>query len=86
MIDRAILIQERVYGPDHHLLSASWLIKAKICREKGDRAQAEIFIKKALTAAEETGNKSALAKFQKEAKDIRTNKQVAYFPMAQSNE
>jgi tetratricopeptide (TPR) repeat protein len=79
LIDRAIAAQEKTYGTNHHLVSASWLTKAKICQEKGNFAQAEQLINKSLSAIEKSGNPAAIAKFQKDAKDIRV-RQVAYKP------
>ena len=77
LINRAIAVQEKTYGTNHHLVSGSWLTKAKICQEKGNFAEAERLINRSLAALEKSGNPAALAKFQKEARDIRI-RQVAY--------
>jgi tetratricopeptide (TPR) repeat protein len=77
LINQAIAVQEKTYGPNHHLVSGSWLTKAKICQAKGNFAEAEQLINKSLAALEKSGNPAALAKFQKDAKDIRI-RQVAY--------
>ncbi len=80
LIDRAIAVQEKVYGPNHHLISSSWMTKAKICQEKGEFSLAEQLINKSLAALEKSGNTTAFAKFQRDAKDILVSRQVVYGP------
>jgi tetratricopeptide (TPR) repeat protein len=79
LINQAIAIQEKTYGSNHHLISVSWLTKAKICQEQGNFVQAEQLINKSLAALEKSGNAALLEKFQKAVKDIRV-RQVAYKP------
>ena len=43
LIARALPIQERVFGPDHHLLVPLWLIASKTCQAKGDLETTKTF-------------------------------------------
>ena len=71
------MVQEKFYGPDHHLVAESWLVKAKICQIKRDTIQAEKLINKALAVVQKTGNAAALAKLEQDAREIRVSKLVA---------
>ena len=86
MIDRALAVQEKIYGPDHHLIAASWLTKAKICQVKREYALSIKLINRALVAIEKSGNAAAFAKLQQDAKEIRVSKQLAYAPTARTIE
>jgi ATP/maltotriose-dependent transcriptional regulator MalT len=53
LISRALPVQEKVYGENSHFLVPAWLVMAKVCRAKGDLANAKMLLAKSLTAAEE---------------------------------
>jgi len=54
LIRRTLAIQEKIYGPDHHLIASTWLTLAKIYQAKGKYTDAEILYNQALTALEKT--------------------------------
>lgn len=47
-----MVVQEKIYGPDHHLVAPTWLTMAKIHQAKGDYAKAETLYDQALTSLE----------------------------------
>ncbi|MBN1807134.1 MAG: tetratricopeptide repeat protein [Sedimentisphaerales bacterium] len=75
LIDGAIAKQEKIYGIGHHLVAPSWLIKARICRAKGNNAESEGLFKKALESVRKSGNMSLFAKLEKNVEEIRADKQ-----------
>ena len=81
VINQAVATQEKYYGSDHHLIASSWLTKAKICRIMGKHNQAENLIRRALTAVKKSGNTMLLAKLERDAREIRVSKLVAYAPV-----
>ncbi len=84
VINRAVATQEKYYGSDHHLVASSWLTKAKVCRIMGKYSQAENLIHRALTAVKKTGNAMLLAKLERDAREIRVSKLIAYAPVEKS--
>jgi len=52
LIAKALPIQERVYGPGHHLLIPVWLVRARIYQANGDLLNAKVFLEKSRSALE----------------------------------
>jgi len=75
IIDRTIAKQEKIYGQGHHLVAPSWLIKAMICRAKGNNTDSEELFKKALDSVRKSGNMALFTKLEKNVEEIRTNNQ-----------
>lgn len=51
-MERVLPIQEKIYGPEHHLLLPTWLTIAKVRQAQQQYPQAETLLHKALAAAE----------------------------------
>jgi tetratricopeptide (TPR) repeat protein len=60
LISRTLPIQERVYGPEHHLLVPVWLVMSRIYQAKGDLVNAKIFLEKSLRAVENQADSGRL--------------------------
>jgi tetratricopeptide (TPR) repeat protein len=71
-IDQAIGIGQKQFGPDHQMLIPTWLTKARIDRAAGNNAQAEIWLNKAIRAAQSQNNIVALARVHEKVNAIRT--------------
>src|SRR4030043_136119 len=52
LISRALPIQERIYGPDHHFLVTAWLVKSSIYEAEGDLVNTKMLLEKALGSVE----------------------------------
>ena len=78
LITQAVTIQEKVYGSANSLIAPSWLTMANICWTKGDFAQAEKLIQKALSAIEKTGNVTEMVMMQQRIMEIRSVKPAAF--------
>jgi tetratricopeptide (TPR) repeat protein len=53
LISKALPIQEKIYGPEHHLLVPAWLVMAKISEAKGDLANAKRLLEKAIETVQD---------------------------------
>jgi tetratricopeptide (TPR) repeat protein len=80
-IDKALAIQERIYGPDNHLVTPSWLTKAALSLAAGDQEQARKLIRKARAAVTGTNNPRAVASFEQRAQQLFAGR-PAYGPVA----
>ena len=69
-------MKEKIYGPEHHFLVATLLIKASIEREKGNYAASEDFIQRALATTEKSENITRIVEVQQRAEEIRFSKSV----------
>ena len=78
LITKSIAVQEKIYGPSNYLVAPAWITMANVCWAKGEFANAEQFINKALTAVEKTGNVTQLVAFQQKITEIRSTKPVAF--------
>jgi len=80
-IDKAIDIQQRIYGQDNHMITPSWLTKAGICLADGNQKEARRLIQKARSAVTETNNPRAMAKFEQRARQLLAGR-PSYGPVA----
>ena len=85
LITRTAAVQEKVYGPASCLIAPTWITMANICWAKGDFANAEKLIQKALSAVEKTGNITELVTLQQQAAQIRCVKPSAFGLIAKAN-
>jgi len=74
LINQVLAMKEKIYGPKHHLLIQTLFTKAGIEREKGNFAQSEECIHKALATAEKTNNLTRIVQSQRRAQEIRSDK------------
>jgi tetratricopeptide (TPR) repeat protein len=82
LIDRAVATQEKIYGPDNHLIAGSWLTKARVCQAKDNYVRSEKLIEKALSAVRKTGNTAIYTKLEQRAEEIRASNQTTSGPVA----
>lgn len=54
LINQTLKVQEKVYGPNHHLIAPTWLTLARIHQANGDYAKAETLYNQALATLEKT--------------------------------
>jgi tetratricopeptide (TPR) repeat protein len=52
LISRALPIQERIYGRDHHFLVPVWLVKSSIYESEGDLVNTKVLLEKSLDSVE----------------------------------
>lgn len=60
LVARALPIQEKVHGPNHHLLVPVWLLKSRLCEVNDDMVNAKMFLEKSLSAVKSQGDSNHL--------------------------
>ena len=76
LIDRALHIQNRYYGPDHPRQVDAWLVKVHLCRLQGDFAGAETLIARAVRITARTQNVITLAAVHERIRQLRSEDPV----------
>ena len=70
LVNKAISIQEKIYGDSHYLIVPSWLTLASIDHTEGNNKAAKNIINRAIAVVAKTGNSAVIAKVNSKLQEI----------------